>query len=144
MDSSGVALALIARNGATGGAARCHDALAAKAAFHDLTGRPSANDSGNDPGSSGYPYEAGWWGLDLAAGSYVVGICQFYCAFADGFSITGGMMPVGARYVLNISTNATNDLPPTNGVPEPATWALALLALTCTGAGTRAGRRVSF
>jgi hypothetical protein len=54
-------------------------------------------------------------------------------AYDDGTKIYG--MRFGGNYILLTGTN--DGIPPTGGVPEPATWAMMILGFGLVGAGLR-------
>jgi hypothetical protein len=68
------------------------------------------------------------------AGVYTVGVCLFQCAFADGFSMTGGVQGEGDFYTLHISTAAE-----VTTVPAPG--ALILLGSGLAGLALISRRR---
>lgn len=75
------------------------------------------------------------YGLNLAAGDYVVGVAAFNSGFQTGSPyINGAQVPSGGGYTLNVSAN--------NVVPEPVSLALfGAAALAAGGYGFRRLRK---
>lgn len=94
------------------------------------------DDSAGDPGSSS--------GLDsffdytfASAGTYVIGVCRFFCQGPDG-GMTGDAPAVDAAYTLQVSISS-QDVPDVQDVPEPGI--LALLGMGLAGFGFARSRK---
>jgi hypothetical protein len=93
------------------------------------------DDAGNDAGDTD-AFNSKLNNLNLAAGTYVVGVSAFFSTYQNGAPfITGAQVPQGGGYTFNISTAPAA----TSAVPEPFT--LSLLGLGIGALGARGYRR---
>jgi hypothetical protein len=94
------------------------------------------DDNSSDAGDNTDIFNSRVNNLNLAAGTYVVGVSAFFSTYQNGAPfITGAQVPQGGGYTFNISTAPAT----TSAVPEPFT--LSLLGLGIGALGARGYRR---
>jgi len=93
-------------------------------------------DTGSSPGTGGcVPLHCNSFiQTTQAASDYIVGVCQFNCLFANGFSISNNALSAQGFYTLHISTEP-------GSVPTPEPSAMILLGSGLAGLGAYSRRR---